>query len=94
MEIIIDGITINSEEDLHDFFAKSFSLPDWYGRNLHALWDVLTGMVDMPLTIIWRNSEISKHRIANYDQIITLLKKVEITYKPYGESRAFKLILE
>jgi ribonuclease inhibitor len=94
MKIIIDGLTINSEEDLHDFFAKSFSLPDWYGRNLDALWDVLTGMVDMPLTIIWRNSEISKHRIANYEKFVSLLKDVEITYKPYGESRAFKLILE
>ena len=72
MEIIIDGTTINSEEDLHDFFAKSFSLPDWYGRNLDALWDVLTGMVDMPLTIIWRNSEISKHRIVNYEKFISL----------------------
>ena len=94
MEIIIDGLTINSEEELHDFFAKSFSLPYWYGRNLHALWDVLTGMVEMPLTIIWQNSEISKQHIANYEQIITLLKKVELTYKPYGKSREFKFILE
>ncbi len=94
MEIIIDGTAINSEEDLHDFFAKSLSLPDWYGRNLNALWDVLTGMIDMPLTIIWRNSEISKHRIFNFEQIISVLKKVELRFKPYGESRAFKLILE
>lgn len=94
MVLIIDGLTINSEEDLHDFFAKSFSLPDWYGRNLHALWDVLTGMVDMPLTIIWRNSETSKQRIANYELIIYKLKKVEVKYQSYGESRAFKLILE
>ena len=94
MEIIIDGTTINSEEDLHDFFAKSFSLPDWYGRNLDALWDVLTGMVDMPLTIIWRNSEISKQRLANYEKFVSLLKDVELKYQPYGESRAFKLIIE
>lgn len=94
MEIIIDGTTIKSEEDLHDFFAKSFSLPDWYGRNLDALWDVLTGMVDMPLTIIWKNSEISKHRIVNYEKIITLLKKVEIKSKPFGPNYEFKFILE
>ena len=94
MVIIIDGLTINSEEDLHDFFAKNFSLPDWYGRNLDALWDVLTGMVEKPITIIWKNSETSKHRIATFEKIISLLKDVELRYKPYGESRAFKLILE
>lgn len=94
MEIIIDGTTINSEEDLHDFFAKSFSLPDWYGRNLDALWDVLTGMVDMPLTIIWKNSEISKHRIANYEKFVSLLKDVEIESKPFGPNYEFKFILE
>jgi ribonuclease inhibitor len=94
MELIIDGLIITSEKELHAFIKKSLLLPDWYVKNLDALWDVLTTMIETPLTIKWRNFEISKHRIANFEKIIALLKDVEIEYKRYGEEGAFKLILE
>lgn len=43
MEIIrIDGRELPTREAVHDCFAARLALPDYYGRNLDALYDVLT----------------------------------------------------
>ena len=41
-ELVLKGSEITSKDDLHDFFIRSLDLPDWYGRNLDALYDCLT----------------------------------------------------
>jgi len=78
MELVIDGSRIASEEDLHDVISKGLALPNWYGRNLDALWDVLTGMVERPLKVIWLNSKQSKMTLPRYEQILSLFREVEL----------------
>lgn len=39
---ILDGNNITNKETLHDTLAGSLQLPDWYGRNLDALYDCLS----------------------------------------------------
>ncbi len=41
---IIDGNNIPDRETLHDILASSLQLPDWYGRNLDALYDCLSDL--------------------------------------------------
>lgn len=43
-EIHIDCSVITSREVLHDTFASTLHFPYWYGRNLDALYDCLTGI--------------------------------------------------
>ena len=43
---ILDGNNITDRETLHDTLAGSLHLPDWYGRNLDALYDCLTDIQD------------------------------------------------
>lgn len=38
---VLDGNNIPNRETLHDTLASSLQLPDWYGRNLDALYDCL-----------------------------------------------------
>ena len=38
---ILDGNNITNRETLHDTLISSLHLPDWYGRNLDALYDCL-----------------------------------------------------
>ncbi len=38
---ILDGNNITNKETLHDTLTSSLHLPDWYGRNLDALFDCL-----------------------------------------------------
>ena len=43
MEIILDGALMTDRAALHDLMAEKFDFPDYYGRNLDALYDMLTG---------------------------------------------------
>ena len=36
---------------LHEHLKEVFSLPDWYGRNMDALWDMLHYAFDEPTVI-------------------------------------------
>ena len=41
-EVVLDGLDIASLEEVDDRFAQALALPEWYGRNLDALFDCLT----------------------------------------------------
>lgn len=60
MIIVIDGNTIHSERDLHNFLKNELKLGDFYGYNSAALWDRLTTDVERPVQIEWENSEQSR----------------------------------
>ncbi len=48
-EYKLDFSGITSREELHDYLAKKLELPEYYGRNLDALYDCLS---EMPLCMI------------------------------------------
>ena len=35
-----------SEDEIHDYLAEKLNFPDYYGRNLSALYDLLTEMTE------------------------------------------------
>ena len=44
MTALIDGAAIATRDELHDALKRQLALPDWYGRNLDALYDCLTDL--------------------------------------------------
>lgn len=44
MTVILNGAELTSRRALHDFLQQALSLPDYYGRNLDALYDCLTDL--------------------------------------------------
>ncbi|WMT41382.1 barstar family protein [Paenibacillus sp. D2_2] len=40
-------------ENVHDWLKQELNLPEWYGHNLDALWDCVTGYLPRPLNIRW-----------------------------------------
>ena len=42
IRLVIDGKAVTDMDALQDFFARELDLPEWYGRNLDALYDCLT----------------------------------------------------
>ena len=42
MEILLDGRVMTDREALHTHLVEKLSLPAYYGRNLDALYDLLT----------------------------------------------------
>ena len=51
MTFTIDLTTVHSYYGLHEHLKEVFSLPDGYGRNLDALWDMLHCAFDEPTII-------------------------------------------
>lgn len=41
---VLDGKKIENRKRLHEVLADSLSFPEWYGRNLDALYDCLTDL--------------------------------------------------
>ena len=39
--IVLDFLGIKTWWELHEYFKEVFVLPDYYGKNLDALWDCL-----------------------------------------------------
>ena len=42
-------------EEFYDLIQKEMELPDWFGKNADALWDMLTGYIDTPCEIVLKN---------------------------------------
>ena len=58
-EILLDGLELRTIEEVHDRFAQALELPEWYGRNLDALFDCLTDIRE-PTTIRLLHKEALK----------------------------------
>ena len=49
--IVIDFSKCKYPMDLHNEIREKLELPEWYGNNLDALWDMLTGFIETPIEI-------------------------------------------
>lgn len=74
----LEGKEIRSEADFHAAIAAALDFPGHYGKNLDALWDVLTSDVDRPVVLVWRDADSSRAVLGGrFDAIVDLLRKVE-----------------
>ncbi|WP_344013755.1 barstar family protein [Streptomyces thermospinosisporus] len=46
--LVIDLTRVVDAEELHRLLQRKLGFPDFYGRNWNALWDAITGLVDLP----------------------------------------------
>ncbi|MBQ8613434.1 MAG: barstar family protein [Ruminiclostridium sp.] len=51
-KIIINCLEISHKKALHNAFAEKLGFPEWYGGNLDALFDCLTGICEETEIII------------------------------------------
>lgn len=51
MKVIIDFKKIKTDEDFYSALSRKIELPDYFGNNLDALYDVISGDLKMPLKI-------------------------------------------
>ncbi|GIP24350.1 barstar family protein [Paenibacillus sp. J22TS3] len=87
--ITLDGRQLHTREDLHAALREALDLPSHYGNNLDALWDCLTGWVEMPVTIRWVHYEESEKKLGEYSQLVLqLFKEAE------EEIPGFQLLVE
>jgi ribonuclease inhibitor len=77
-KVKLAGKSIRSLEEFYDQISGKLLFPDYFGRNLDALWDVLTTDVQGPLELAWEDAEASKKFMGkDFEKIAALLKEVE-----------------
>ncbi|MFJ2488455.1 barstar family protein [Pseudomonas sp. NPDC087639] len=93
--IEIDGLTISSEQAFHRRIASAFSVTQYYGHNLNALWDLLSTDVERPIELIWTNSKHSEERMGDsYRKILIILDRVKNQDESFGLDEKFSYQLK
>ena len=55
LKIEIDFEKITTEKEFYKIFKSKIELPEYFGDNLDALWDVMTAHVELPLKVRFLN---------------------------------------
>ncbi len=85
----LKGKMTRSLDDLYDQLSIPLSLPKHFGRNLDALWDVLSTDVEGPFEIVWKHAADSRKLMGkDFDRTVKLLKNLQ------KERDDFKLKIE
>jgi ribonuclease inhibitor len=83
----LPGKAIRSVEEFYDEVARELHFPDHFGRNLDALWDVLTTDIEGPVELVWEDSADSRKSMGkDFEKISSLLQDVAKERKDFHVS--------
>ena len=77
--VTIDFSNVNNYRQIHGIVKESFQIgvegfPDFYGENVDALWDCLTGFIETPVNIVVKGSTKTAKNLAHeIDLVIGVL---------------------
>ena len=72
MELRLNGSILADRQQLHKEITRQLQLPEYYGENLDALWDVLTEW-SQPLQIIVEKSDVLTRQLGGYGEMVLQL---------------------
>lgn len=75
MTVYIDFVEIGDYEDFYAQLKEKVSLPEYFGDNLDALEDVISGELPMPLHIEFVN--MSVEQLEDFEDLLSTLEDVE-----------------
>lgn len=67
-------------ESIHHWLAAKLQLPESYGHNLDALWDCLTGDLELPLSIEWIQDITESSRKNELSPFISLFEEAALEH--------------
>ncbi|MCO5231304.1 MAG: barstar family protein [Chitinophagales bacterium] len=74
--IVIDFKEIKEIENFYTIIQNELNLPDSFGNNLDALYDVLTSEWEMPLQIKFEH--LTPLQLIQFEALINTLKEIEL----------------
>lgn len=89
--VVLDVSNVKSEAELHRILKEKLDFPDFYGMNWSAFWDAITGLVELPETLIFEgweslrislptDSEILKQKLDKRNEMFPSWKSI-VVYK-------------
>ena len=73
--IYIDFSEIGDEQDFYQQLKEKLSLPENFGDNLEALYDSLTGFVELPLHLEFVN--MSVNQLEDFETLLETLEEAD-----------------
>lgn len=70
---ILEGAGLADLDAVYDALAAQLGFPAHFGRNLDALWDVLTTDIAGPIEIEWRDTAAARRLLgSDFDRLVRL----------------------
>lgn len=69
--------------EVHEIIKTELELPDWYGANLDALWDAVTGLMYVPanIKIIFKPETKAAEKLGDeIDEIVSIFFEAQEEY--------------
>ena len=79
--IILDGTEIISMSDIHNIFSEELNFPEYYGRNLDALYDCLSDVSEEVEIIIENKAEMEEDLGVSFERLCSLLDDISEEYE-------------
>jgi ribonuclease inhibitor len=81
-KVIINCEDFHTMQEFHKYIKRKLGLPEYYGENLNALWDCLTGFIQLSLLLVWENFDMSKGHIGeDAERFYSFLRKYKKSWK-------------
>ncbi|MDE5491684.1 barstar family protein [Elizabethkingia meningoseptica] len=74
-EVYIDFSQIGDYEEFYEQLKEKLPLPDYFGDNLDALYDVITGDIELPLHIEFVN--LSVDQLETFEDLLETMEDAE-----------------
>jgi RNAse (barnase) inhibitor barstar len=84
----LDTRDVASIEQFWDAVAAGWSLPEWFGRNLDALFDALADLTGMPVVLVWDGLG----RVSDIDPVL-VEAVVDVLRDASGQAAAFAVVV-
>lgn len=75
-QVIFDFDTIQTADDFYAAAKIRLQLPEYFGNNLDALWDCVTGDIELPAEILFINMTTSQLEI--FEGVIAVFEDASI----------------
>lgn len=89
MTVQIDFSKIQNMEAFYDELQNQINLPDYFGRNLDALYDMVSGELELPLNIHFINMNLDQ--LETFDSLIQTMCDLQEELEEFGFRYAIRI---
>ncbi len=80
-KVTIDFTGCKNIYEIHSRMNEKLDFPDFYGENLDALWDVLTGFIEWDQIIYLKGcTDVTEQLVPYMEKIIMIFRRAEEMY--------------
>lgn len=73
--IVFDFATIGNLKDFYTIAREKLALPEYFGNNLDALWDCITGDIALPVSVEFIN--LSLNQLEVFADLIAVFEEAD-----------------